>query len=388
MTYTRTYSRIISKKHDYTLFRRKDSKIWYFYYYDGNKRISKSTGKLKKYDAEIFSKAFLDKDGSENITLFDYTKDFFVWTKCKWIKRQHAKGRNFSEIVAKNRRGILNNYILPKYGFKFIADLNRINIEDWLISLKLAGSTKNQILYTFRTVLKNAEFQNVIKTNPLDKIERMATNSKTRDVFTLQELKILFPEDKIKLYHIWKNLKYAACFFVLATTGIRTGEIRAIHWKDILWDHGGLIIDKAAKHDGSIGSTKTNKSRVVLLPSKTIDILNKWRKESPFNQEDDLIFFGSEREKVISQSYLSMYFKPCLNRAGIQVNNRILVVHSFRHGFNTMMRQVLPEQIFRELTGHKSEKMTDLYDHPSLDEKIKRLGASRKLIEGVWEEKT
>ena len=296
-------------RHDYTLFRRKGSKVWYFYFYEGNKRISKSTGKRRKYDAEVLARAFLDKDKLENITLAEYAKDFYIWDRCTWIKRRHAKGKRFSKIVALNRRGLLTNYIIPEYGHKFMADLNTIEIENWLISLELTGSTKNQLLYTFKAIFKDAELQNVITNNPLEKIEPMATNPKTRDVFTLQELKVLFPEDETELIYIWKSLKWATCFLTLATTGIRTGEIRALYWRDVLWK-GGLVINKAAKLDGRVGSTKTDKARVVLLPAKTIDLLSRWRDKSPFNQDDEIIFFGSKRNKIIVQSYISVYLRP------------------------------------------------------------------------------
>jgi len=37
-------------RHDYSLFKRKDKKAWYVYYYDKNgKRVSKSTGQTVKY---------------------------------------------------------------------------------------------------------------------------------------------------------------------------------------------------------------------------------------------------------------------------------------------------------------------------------------------------
>ena len=81
-------------KHEYTLFKRyKDTKnkkgvVWFFYYYDdGGKRIAKSTGKSKKFEAEEFVKDFLKSDDRSQITLNDYTSTFFVWNSCSWIKR-------------------------------------------------------------------------------------------------------------------------------------------------------------------------------------------------------------------------------------------------------------------------------------------------------------
>jgi len=47
-------------KEEYRLFKRKKSKVWYFYYNEGNNRIYKSTGKRLKYEAENYIKEFLE----------------------------------------------------------------------------------------------------------------------------------------------------------------------------------------------------------------------------------------------------------------------------------------------------------------------------------------
>ncbi|MGD2144806.1 MAG: hypothetical protein PVF54_10045 [Anaerolineae bacterium] len=38
----------------------------------------------------------------------------------------------------------------------------------------------------------------------------------------------------------------------------------------------------------------------------------------------------------------------------------------------------------REFTGHRTEAMTERYDHPALEDRLKKLAGSRELIEGVW----
>ena len=215
LTYTRIYTKIKSMKHKYTLFRRKGQKVWYFYFYEGHRRISKTTGKIKKYEAERYIKDFFKEDKVYDIRLKEYAKEFFLWNKCLWIKRQHAKGRSFTEAVAKSRRGHLENYIFPKFGDKFISLIKRIHIEKWLISLDLSNQTKNHILYSFRIVLREAVLEGLISHNPLEQIEAMGCDRKKRDPFTLEELGLLFPKNQNNLLKIWKTVKHAACFIVL-----------------------------------------------------------------------------------------------------------------------------------------------------------------------------
>ncbi|HOV64787.1 MAG TPA: hypothetical protein PLG43_13015 [Spirochaetia bacterium] len=62
------------------------------------------------------------------------------------------------------------------------------------------------------------------------KTEAMGKTIKARDAFTLEELRTFFPEDKLKLIEIWKTEKYAIAFFILATTWLRSGELRALQY--------------------------------------------------------------------------------------------------------------------------------------------------------------
>jgi len=280
-------------RQQYTLYKRfTDNKkfSWYFCYYNADgKRVYKATGKVKKGEARQVAEDFINSLSSQSTTLKKYTENFFVWEKCPWIKRQHAKGRSFSESTARSRRSHLYNYIIPKFGNRKLESLNRVEIENWLINLeahtkkdeeqkkdqvrkKLSNQTKNHILYTFRIILREAERERIIPFNCLGTVESLANNPKERGVFTKDELNKLFPEDIYKMITIWGRKEYAYMFYTLATTGLRSGEVRALQWKHIIWNEqgNGLRIEKPVKGNETFGTTKTGYSRVVVL-SKRVD---------------------------------------------------------------------------------------------------------------------
>ena len=369
---------------DYVLYRRKGQRIWYFYWYEeSGKRVFKTTGKTKKYLAKEYAESYVEKLSTPDVKLEEYAKNFFVWGECSWIKRQHAKGRPFSESTAKHRRGNVKKYILPRFGGTNLAQLNRVEIENWLIGLNLSNQTKNHILYSFRIILREAEAEKKISDNPLEKVEPMAAVHKKRDVLTFSELKLLFPQDEIELMRIWKTQEKAVAFLLLATSGMRTGELRALTWNDILWQ-GGIIVNKSVKLGRTIGNTKTNDIRVVLLPNRTMKALEDWKQKTPFPEEDDLVVYGQGPKYPVSREYFCYFFPRALKRAGIETNGRNLVPHSFRHTFNTLLRPIVPEPVLRKLTGHKSKSMTDLYDHPTIESMFSGLSASKNLIESAF----
>ena len=369
----------------YTLFKRKNQKLWYFYYYEGNNRKSKSTGETTKIRAKKYvEEFFIYNKYNKNITLNEYTKTFFVWDKCLWIKAQLARGKSISTTSAAEKRGHLKNHILPAFGEYFLHEITKREVQKWLLNLNLANKTKNHIVYTMRIIFREAENDRIIQHNILDKIDTFVKITKKRDCFTIDELKELFSRDRDKLLSIWKTPKYAAAFAVFATTGIRTGELRALRWKHFINNYA-FYIEQAVKADEVIGKTKNEEERIVILPKYTIELLNWWYDESPFIEPDDIIFFVSHPSKPANKKLFRDLLSKCLKRANFNTAGRNIVVHSFRHTYNTLMRNVLTGEILRQLTGHKSIQMTDHYDHPTIEDRLERLKGSIKLIDSVWE---
>jgi integrase len=214
-------------------------------------------------------------------------------------------------------------------------------------------------------------------------------SSTYRDVFFLAELKKLFPSDLEALTKIWKEEEYAYYFFILATTGMRRGETRPLKWKHVIEDkkRNGLLIEESIKNDDSTGSTKTGKSRVVVLSQRAEKILEHWKASTPFHDPEDLIFYGSNGSngsRPIMGKTLRNRFPKALEKAEIKTEGRNLVLHSFRHTYNTLLKNVLALDILQETTGHSSESMTERYNHPSLKDSYQRILEHEDAFDGLF----
>ncbi len=317
-------------------------------------------------------------------TFRDYAEEFFVWDRCKWIKRQTARGKDVTLPMAKLRRGQLQNYLFPQFGNRNLADINPVEIENWLLDLPLANNTKNHIIGTLGIILKEAERENIIQYSPVTKVDSLAKNYKHRDIFLIEELNRLFPGDLNKLKTIWRTEEWSVLFLILATTGLRRGEILAVEWRQIVWAKNGILVDQAVKADGKIGETKFGKHRAALLSDKVKKFLSHWYSVTPFNKVTDLVFFGADAHIPISPATVSKQLKPALIKAGIARGDRNLVVHSFRHTYNTYARNILSGELLRQLVGHESEDMTNRYDQASANDKLDAIADSKKLIEQLW----
>jgi len=365
---------------------RKRGKYWYYRFKD--EKTYHTTKQTNKSLAMSYVIKIINEGFHKNPTLDQYAKDFYKWGVCKWIKRQHAKGKSFAVTMAQSRRGQLENYILPKFGNKKLSDINPIAFEDWVISLDLSNATKNQILYTLKIILKEAKRGGLIKYNPLLEVEPLGSNYKKRDAFLMDELKIMFPWDKEELTGIWETPYYATLFYLMLTTGMRVGEATALKWKHIVFDLSAILIVQAVKNDNTIGTTKSGKERSVIMPGRTVELLEWWKEETLFPNNDDFVFHGLDiknPEKPINRSTVLKNFKKGLERAEIDTEDRNLVVHSLRHTYNTRMRALIPQDDLQYMVGHNSRAMTERYDQTTTLDKIKGLLPQKDVINKAWE---
>lgn len=390
----------------YTLHSRpsKSGAVWHVSWHDTDGvRHVRSTGQpvnlaLKDRGRTLAERAamrFIGTTPHKIPTLAKYAEDFYVWNRCTYIKRQHAKGKGFNKHWAAEQRGLMDNYVFPRFGEMRLDAITLPAVERWLVDLPLSGQSKNHALYALRTILREATAEGIIARNPLEHVEPMAKNPRKRDVFSLHELRLLFPADFDGLVRVWGQPKYAALYLTMATTGIREGEARALQWRHVLPDRW-LLIERAVKIDGSIGPLKkrerTGEPRVVALPARTQDALSWWHGQSQYNALDDLVFFGDSADHPLSRNT----FQDILARAldgehhedkkkpvRIERGERFLTTHSLRHTYNTAMRRVIPADALLALMGHRDSHMSELYDHPETADRIKALEGVRAQIEGA-----
>ena len=370
------------------------------YYRKAGQLTFHSTGKNTIEARDDFIEELKDKEAeaagaAPATTLEAFASGFFTWDSSAWIKRPHAKGRSFGKAQAQNRQGHLDHHIIPRFGKTALSEITKPDIEDWLVTLPLANATWNAIMYTMRIVLREAKLRKLIGDNPLQEPEPLGKTSKPRDVFSVAELRLLFPAGSLaKVCH--SQMK-GTLFMILASTGIRSGECRGLAWRQVLWTDRALLVDRCVNKAGEIApiSDKKGGSKVVLLPSRTLDELRAWHDMSMWREDDDFIFPWETRGHPLGSATVTRALAPAIHRinkaaqkAGLPLPvgaaGRSLSVHCFRHTWVTSMRRLLPEETFRALTGHHSERMTDLYDHPQLEAQIKALEPARVPVEEVF----
>ena len=350
--------------------KKRDNGYWYV------TGIRLSTKKKKKSEAEIIRDDMVKKherQGSCRQLFEEYSKDFYLLDKCRWVKTsREKKKKKLGDAWIKARKGHLNNWLLPTFGDWPLNEFTASNIEYEFDNFEISNTYRNKILESLKIILFFASKEMLIPHNPITKELRYKIGEeKIPDAFEPEDYIKLLPKNKIKLLSIWGNWETVLFFATLAYTGLRPGEAKALIWSDI--QDGAFLIEKAVDASKKMGNPKSEKGvrAVPIVPEL------QWFFDRT-ERMNDLIFpsyISSERNKY------GRRFNSALKQAKICREDRHLVTYSFRHSYNTFILEEVDIAVCQELMGHADAKMTLRYTHIKNKAKPKRATAHADAIQ-------
>lgn len=161
----------------------------------------------------------------------------------------------------------------------------------------------------------------------------------------------------------------AAIYLTAAFTGLRRGELIALHWRDV--DFAGSVIRVRGSYaEGVLTTPKSGRVRSVPMAPDVATALARLADRGEFVSDDDLVFPG-ELGRYLDGSALRRRYVDALGRAGL----RRLRFHDLRHTFGTRMIGKADIRRVQEWMGHADIQTTMKYLHYAPREEDARLVA-------------
>lgn len=389
----------------YTRKRKDGKKIIYIKFKrpDGSYTTGMSTGHTSRNQAEAWAFQYMIKHGpflpSQDITFDVFTQNFFDW-EGSWAIDRRARGLRISRRHCREREDLLKNHILPFFKDFQVKDINRAKIKDFrnnLYTQGYSGSSINKNLSALRAILEVAEEKEVLQAIP--RIDRAAERPKEKGILTIEEVREIFSIEwytKASHRHPAKiNFMGKAGNRLAASTGLRLSEIQGLTHKDVhindryisinrSWDARLLILN---------ATTKSGRSRNILLPASVIDDIVTLIRNHPAPGPDAFVFFSEKKpEQPAAQRVFTDALSKALHDIGIteeERRERNITFHSWRHFMNSLMlNSKIPVEKIRMITGHLSAEMVNHYYHVNIGDMgdIKQLQESLFLPEGGHDE--
>jgi len=103
----------------------------------------------------------------------------------------------------------------------------------------------------------------------------------------------IFANDRTHRQHKKQRQMFYCYVMLLASTGLRTGEAKQIKWGDITHSYSDKNKKWHTEIDIRAEITKVREKRTAIAHSERCrDWLLDWRKESEYNEDNDLVFYG------------------------------------------------------------------------------------------------
>jgi integrase len=216
----------------------------------------------------------------------------------------------------------------------------------------------NTVFGTLYTMMAHAVEQELIKINPCARVKRLKNDRKKIEIITVGEAQKIFPKNWKR---IWGDKEIAYTANRLASlTGMRAGEILGLRGEYVFDDY---IYVCGSYGEYGYGPTKTKETRFIPLIPEMIGLLKKLTAKNG----KGYVFSLDGGGKPVCRKYFYDEFHRALKKIGIdqmEIARRGLSIHSWRHFLNTELQtQGLTLEQVQAVTGHKSDRMTELYSH-------------------------
>jgi len=381
---------------DYHIFKRtrynkgKKIKVWSYWYFDGEKQISRVCPHCKsKIEAENFIQNLepLEKKKS-SLVLKDVSSTMYLLGSSHMLRREQMGKTLAPGTIEKSRKFIkdINSY----WGNEDLKSISVKKVIDYLIEDKItknhdgtyrvhSNSWKNEYLMVFKEIFKEAVYQGVISEIPI--FPRFKLQGKKADIFSTEEINSLFKPEN------FSNETLFLFFLLTFTAGLRLGETRGIRRSQFLLQYNTLVIDGFIRSDGirtsfnKRGTPDDPKTRWCLIPDEILSLIITYCDKNNI-KNDDYIFQKDGRP--LRKSYAEACFKRAIEKAGIRSGKRKLVPHSLRYTYVTRMRRDLPAEIVAKIVGHSSTSMTNYYTRPNNEEGVRAILSSQESVQKLF----
>jgi integrase len=300
----------------------------------------------------------------------------------EWLRHSEWE-RGVKASTLREYRSVVDAHIVTRFGDQSIETVTARQVEAWAAELLASGRSRrtvNKILTMLHGVFECARRVWNLPSNPVAEVAR-------RPERYSGDLDFFSPEEVMALVHAAQSEQDAAIFPTAAYTGLRRGELVALRWRDILFDHEAR---RPFRSRGSTSFSITRRSACVRAtamgrlrprsPGRCAPFrwCPLWRRRSQDSVQNISLakMASSFLAWAGNTSTVRRYdggTRAALKRAGL----RELRFHDLRHCLGSLAINVLSIIEVQQAMGHADVKTTMRYLHAkSRGDEARRLAAA------------
>jgi integrase/recombinase XerD len=236
-----------------------------------------------------------------------------------------------------------------------LSDFNRENLQTFVyrISDILSPGSQARIISGLRSFFSYLILENILDTNPADRLETPKLSRKIPEVLSVDEVDALIAAIDLSKPEGERN---KAILETMYACGLRVSEAVNLKLGDIFFEEGFLrVVGKGGKH------------RFVPVETYTQNILKNYIRYirsaiKPAKGHENFVFLN-RRGKQLTRNMIFLIIKELAKKAGITKN---ISPHTLRHSFAThLLDNGADLRSIQVLLGHENITTTEIYLHMS-----------------------
>lgn len=341
------------------------TKIWDgTYTKDGKKhlknlRTRKSSKALEDMVTEFKAEVSARKNVKKTDMLFiDYARSWLMVYKAQ-------KSANTRKMYD----NIIEKHLIALDTVK-IQDIDRIHLQLVLNNAKDKKRTQQQIMLTFKQILKSAVSDRIFPLNAFEIIFRNADQIKYKP----KERRTLTENEKNAIFKADFNNSDKTFIYLLYGCGLRRGEALALTVFDINIKTHEVTINKAHELSNEKPVQKTPKSgngyRTVPIPDKVFPKIEEY--VTWLRSRNRTYLFTMRNGKPVTKSSYDKMWKRIIRKMQDVTEEQItgLTAHVFRHNYCTNLCYQIPTVSIKriaQLLGDTEKMVLEVYNHIVLE---------------------
>jgi integrase len=274
-----------------------------------------------------------------------------------------------------------------------IAEALGVKLKDVFIAEEIGGGLDVGTIKRIRTALSpifsTAVKKELLLKNPVTNATTPAGEEKERLYLDAEQCKEL-----MTFLDEFSNPQMPRVIKTLIYTGMRVGELTALHWEEVDLDKAMITVKyNLYRLDGKyqLSTPKTKSSaRVIALPPQLVEILREqksWqdeRRKAVGNRwiERGAVFTGSYGE-YMNKNYINLQFKQLLAKHSFPD----IHIHDLRHANASLLINMgVPVKVISEHLGHRDTRTTEtIYAHVFAETMVQASNAISEALATVEE---
>ena len=293
---------------------------------------------------------------TSNHTISSYLKEWLAYTRT-----------SLAVSTASMYELIIHAHIVPILGNVKISELTPMHIQRFYSELqtghsgrrKLGPKSVQNIHGLLHKSLDQAVRWSMLTYNPCDRVDLPKSIKPNISAVNIEDLKRIM--DAAESAGVWR-----IPILISLLTGMRRGEVLALRWSDYDPAKHTIEVQRAlSQYTGSISlkGTKTDRSRLIMIPEQLTAALNTLNNETVFNSPEDYICHHPDGS-LLHPCRFTRIFKLMAEKLNLPIT-----LHGLRHSHATVLINAgVSIKVVSERLGHSNISTTmDIYIHVLLE---------------------